>query len=58
MAQALLPGTRASGSAAGRRHPLVALAMVLPCAFVLALMFGGVEAVITQTSSVAGVLGR
>ncbi|SFD38205.1 hypothetical protein [Streptomyces aidingensis] len=56
MAQALLPGTRARGS--GRRHPLVALAMVLPCAFVLALMFGGVEAVVAQTSSVAGVLGR
>lgn len=44
--------------AAGRRHPLVALAMVLPVAVALAVVFGGVEAVVTQASSVAGALGR
>ncbi|MCF6526491.1 hypothetical protein [Streptomyces sp. JJ36] len=42
----------------GRRHPLVAAAMVLPMALVLAVVFGGVEAVVTQASSVAGMLGR
>ncbi|MDB1088958.1 hypothetical protein PJ985_15460 [Streptomyces sp. ACA25] len=43
---------------AGRRHPLVALAMVLPFAITLAVVFGGVDAVIVQASSVAGILGR
>lgn len=47
-------GTRASG----RRHPLVATAMVLPVALLLAVVFGGVEAVVTQASSVVGMLGR
>jgi hypothetical protein len=42
----------------GRRHPLVALAMVLPLALVLALAFGELEAVVAQASSVAGMLGR
>ncbi|WP_174248279.1 hypothetical protein [Streptomyces hoynatensis] len=43
---------------ADRRHPLVATAMVLPLAVVLAVMTGGVDAVVTQASSVAGILGR
>lgn len=43
---------------AGRRHPVVALAMVLPLALTLAFVFGGVQAVMTQASSVAGVMGR
>ncbi len=43
---------------AERRHPLVAAAMVLPLAIALAVAFGGVEAVVTQASSVAGTLGR
>ncbi|MFF7412745.1 hypothetical protein [Streptomyces lydicus] len=43
---------------AGTRHPLVAVAMVLPLAIVLAVVFGGWEAVITQASSVVGLLGR
>jgi hypothetical protein len=47
-----------TGTAAGRRHPLVATAMVLPLAIALAVIFGGVEAVVTQASSVAGTLGR
>ncbi|MGP4110920.1 hypothetical protein ACTWP5_08390 [Streptomyces sp. 4N509B] len=42
----------------GRRHPLVATAMVLPLAIALAVIFGGVDAVVTQASSVAGTLGR
>lgn len=41
----------------GRRHPLVAVAMVLPLAVALALLFGGVQAVVAQASSVAGMLG-
>jgi hypothetical protein len=43
---------------AERRHPLVAAAMVLPLAIALAVVTGGVEAVVTQASSVAGMLGR
>jgi hypothetical protein len=42
----------------GPRHPLVATAMVLPLAALLAYLFGGVEAVVTQASSVAGLMGR
>lgn len=43
---------------AARRHPLVAVAMVLPLAITLAVVIGGVDAVVTQASSVAGLLGR
>ncbi|WP_432253638.1 hypothetical protein [Streptomyces sp. HNM1019] len=42
----------------GTRHPLVAAAMVLPMAILLIITFGGWEAVVTQASSVAGMLGR
>ncbi|MGW2328566.1 hypothetical protein ACWC5C_22840 [Streptomyces sp. NPDC001700] len=42
----------------GTRHPLVAAAMVLPLAILLSIAFGGWEAVVTQASSVAGMLGR
>ena len=42
----------------GRRHPLVAAAMVLPLAIVLAIVFGAVQAVVAQASSVAGMLGH
>ncbi|MGP3999686.1 hypothetical protein [Streptomyces sp. 8N706] len=42
----------------GRRHPLVAAAMVLPLAALLVVAFGGWEAVVVQASSVAGILGR
>ncbi|MFJ3952972.1 hypothetical protein ACIPXV_23535 [Streptomyces libani] len=51
---AVLAGQQSSGT----RHPLVAVAMVLPLAIVLAVVFGGWEAVLTQASSVAGMLGR
>ncbi|MDT0345588.1 hypothetical protein [Streptomyces litchfieldiae] len=47
-----------SGSDRADRHPLVAAAMVLPLAIALAVVIGGVEAVVTQASSVAGMLGR
>ncbi|MGW5353432.1 hypothetical protein ACWERV_23335 [Streptomyces sp. NPDC004031] len=47
-------GTRRTGP----RHPLVAAAMVLPLAALLAYLFGGVDAVVVQASSVAGLLGR
>ncbi|MFH8367053.1 hypothetical protein [Streptomyces sp. NPDC018031] len=57
-----LPATTGRSSGDGRRtdprHPLVAAAMVLPLAAVLAVVFGGWEAVVTQASSVAGMLGR
>ncbi|MEU3451448.1 hypothetical protein AB0H29_30125 [Streptomyces thermolilacinus] len=42
----------------GRRHPLVATAMVLPLATLLVVVFGGWEAVMTQASSVGVMLGR
>lgn len=41
-----------------RRHPMVALAMVLPLAIVLSVAFGGWEAVMTHASSAAGMMGR
>ncbi|WP_320773671.1 hypothetical protein [Streptomyces sp. CRN 30] len=43
---------------AGRRHPLVATAMVLPLAALLLYAFGGFEAVATHASSVGVMLGR
>ncbi|MGX2998250.1 hypothetical protein JNUCC64_28955 [Streptomyces sp. JNUCC 64] len=46
------------GGRSGRRHPLVATAMVLPLAALLVVVFGGWEAVVTQASSVVEVLGR
>ncbi|MFG2531898.1 hypothetical protein [Streptomyces sp. NPDC048516] len=56
-------GRRAAAASGGRqpsgtRHPLVAVAMVLPLACVLVVVFGGWEAVMTQASSVVGMLGR
>ncbi|MYR93525.1 hypothetical protein GTY67_04160 [Streptomyces sp. SID8374] len=47
-------GARPSGT----RHPLVATVMVLPLAALLAVAFGGWDAVVTQASSVAVILGR
>ncbi|WP_328581437.1 hypothetical protein [Streptomyces sp. NBC_00370] len=47
-------GTRPSGT----RHPLVATLMVLPLAALLAVAFGGWDAVVTQASSVGVMLGR
>ncbi|MCS0636222.1 hypothetical protein NX801_11205 [Streptomyces sp. LP05-1] len=42
----------------GRRHPLVATAMVLPLAALLVVAFGGWDAVVAQASSVGMMLGR
>ncbi|MDX6356863.1 MAG: hypothetical protein QOF98_3766 [Streptomyces sp.] len=50
--------TRSVQRPAGPRHPLVAAAMVLPLAALLAYVFGGLDAVVTQASSVAGLMGR
>lgn len=46
------------GPQSGTRHPLVAAAIVLPMAILLTITFGGWDAVVTQASSVAGMLGR
>ncbi|TQK43381.1 hypothetical protein FBY35_4847 [Streptomyces sp. SLBN-118] len=46
------------GRPSGRRHPLVATAMVLPLAALLVVAFGGWDAVLTQASSVGVMLGR
>jgi hypothetical protein len=63
MASIADPATRTArtmrgGRRTGTRHPLVAAAMVLPLAALLAYVFGGVDAVVTQASSVAGLMGR
>ncbi|MBL1067317.1 hypothetical protein [Streptomyces sp. 7-21] len=58
MAVTAQPAARRGKARTSRRHPLVATAMVLPLALALAAVFGGVEAVVTQASSVAGTLGR
>ncbi|MEO3975240.1 hypothetical protein [Streptomyces sp. CAU 1734] len=50
--------TAFGGSRSGRRHPLVATAMVLPLAALLVVVFGGWEAVMTQASSVGVMLER
>ncbi|MCX2970336.1 MULTISPECIES: hypothetical protein [Streptomyces] len=55
---AVAAGPADGGRSPQPRHPLVAAAIVLPLAVLLAVLFGGVEAVITQASSVAGMLGR
>jgi hypothetical protein len=46
------------GRPSGTRHPLVAAAIALPVAALLTFVFGGWEQVVTQASSVAGVMGR
>ncbi|MFG2136713.1 hypothetical protein [Streptomyces sp. NPDC048650] len=51
-------GRTATGRPSGTRHPLVAMAMAVPLAILLAVVFGGWDAVVTQASSVAGILGR
>ncbi|WP_328917063.1 MULTISPECIES: hypothetical protein [unclassified Streptomyces] len=58
MANTLIRTPRADSRTPGTRHPLVAVAMALPLAALLAYFFGGVDAVVTQASSVAGLLGR
>ncbi|MEU8523205.1 hypothetical protein [Streptomyces sp. NBC_01216] len=52
------PAPRLNTRPSGRRHPLVATAMVLPLAALLVVAFGGWDAVVTQASSVGVMLGR
>lgn len=52
------PGPVLDSRPGGTRHPLVAVAMAVPAAVLLAVAFGGWEAVVTQASSVAGMIGR
>lgn len=58
------PG-RGAGAPAGRsaapsgpRHPLVAVAMVLPLAILLAVAFGGWHDFVVQASQLAELMGR
>ncbi|MFD6425297.1 hypothetical protein [Streptomyces sp. NPDC060198] len=46
------------GRPSGTRHPLVAVAMVLPLAALLVVVFGGWESVVAQASSVGVMMGR
>ncbi|MGF1430594.1 hypothetical protein [Kitasatospora sp. LaBMicrA B282] len=48
-------GRRPAGE---QRHPVVALAIALPCAVALVLLFGGWEQMVTQTEAVADLIGR
>ncbi|GAB2739572.1 hypothetical protein [Kitasatospora kifunensis] len=41
-----------------QRHPAVALAIALPFAIALMLLFGGWEQMVTQTKAVADMIGR
>ncbi|MFD9127826.1 hypothetical protein [Kitasatospora sp. NPDC059571] len=40
------------------RHPAVALAIVLPCAVLLLVLFGGWDQLATQARAVADLIGR
>ncbi|KJS55047.1 hypothetical protein [Streptomyces rubellomurinus] len=40
------------------RHPAVALAMALPCAVLLVMLFGGWDQMVNQASAVADLIGR
>lgn len=40
------------------RHPAVALAMALPCAVLLVILFGGWEQMATQAKAVADLIGH
>ncbi|MFJ9694615.1 hypothetical protein [Kitasatospora sp. NPDC101183] len=40
------------------RHPAVALAMALPCAVLLVILFGGWEQMANQAEAVADLFGR
>ncbi|WP_035840928.1 hypothetical protein [Kitasatospora azatica] len=49
---------RTGRPASEERHPAVALAIALPCAVALLLLFGGWEQMVTQTKAVADLIGR
>ncbi|GAA2992564.1 hypothetical protein GCM10020229_01300 [Kitasatospora albolonga] len=48
----------ARSSEQATRHPLVAVAMVLPVAVALLVLFGGWDQLATQTRAVAELIGR
>ena len=49
------PGRRPAGQT---RHPAVALAMALPCAVLLVMLFGGWEQMASQARAVADLIGH
>ncbi|MFB7665337.1 hypothetical protein ACFC1R_15530 [Kitasatospora sp. NPDC056138] len=51
-------GRSPSPESGGTRHPAVAIAMALPCAVLLLVLFGGWEQLATQTKAVADLIGR
>jgi hypothetical protein len=42
----------------GPRHPAVALAIAVPCAVLLVVLFGGWDQLATQTKAVADLIGH
>ncbi|MFI9272647.1 hypothetical protein ACIGXM_18275 [Kitasatospora sp. NPDC052896] len=50
--------TGARRPAREQRHPVVAVAIALPCAVALLLLFGGWEQMLAQTRAVAQLIGR
>ncbi|MEU9128199.1 hypothetical protein AB0D08_08840 [Kitasatospora sp. NPDC048540] len=48
----------AAHAEADTRHPAVALAIAVPCAVLLLVLFGGWEQLATQTRAVADLIGR
>ena len=47
-----------SPHSAETRHPMVALAIALPCAILLMALFGAWDQLATQTQAVADLIGR
>ncbi|MFD8708809.1 hypothetical protein ACFV1W_40585 [Kitasatospora sp. NPDC059648] len=50
--------TRTRSAEQPTRHPAVALAMALPCAVLLMLLFGGWEQMANQAEALADLIGR
>ncbi|HJD83116.1 MAG TPA: hypothetical protein K8W00_16965 [Kitasatospora aureofaciens] len=50
--------TQAQSAEQRTRHPAVALAMALPCAVLLVLLFGGWEQMAKQAEALAELIGR
>ncbi|MFB6891742.1 hypothetical protein ACFCX4_20820 [Kitasatospora sp. NPDC056327] len=52
------PAFTQPGAADRTRHPAVAVAMALPCAVLLAVLFGGWEQMANQAQAVAELIGH
>ncbi|MFE6871428.1 hypothetical protein ACFVFS_33335 [Kitasatospora sp. NPDC057692] len=52
------PAFTQPGAAEPTRHPAVAVAMALPCAVLLAILFGGWEQMANQAQAVAELIGH